>query len=388
VIKRSTLIATAFVATATIVGFAAAPGCSSDKDETVTPQYTSAKPPPRPTATKTGTTKWFAINALKLGLTRKTDGAADANAWKDYGYDLDSVNTTKEDSKTSAGTCKRREGSPTGALTDGNGGRDNNFGQHVMSVIKSLKSDAEEAVTGAITDGSFTLLLKLENFTAEDNNKVKGYLYVANDFKDKASAPTFAAGETGWKILDASLVDGKSIQNPKLQFEGYVANGYWVSGDFGKGTINLAISLSGAEISLPIDSGVISFKIADGKDGTIAGAMNTGKLEEALSPVAKRFGICPGNATYEQVVSTLTQSADLVTGAPNLQDKTVTCNAISIALGFTVKEIGDHSTAPVKVSEVAPPGGDECSEGDGGTDTGAKETGGTETGATDSASGG
>ena len=266
-IKRSTLIATAFVATATVVGFAAAPGCSGSDDPPAnnTPKYERALPPARPTAVKTGgSTKWFAINALKLGLTNKTTGAADTNAWKDYGFDMDGVFTSKEDSKTSKGTCKRIEGSPTNVLTDGNNGRDNNFGQHVMSVIKSLKADAEEAVTGAITDGSFTLLLKLENFTAEDNGNVKGYVYVANDFKDKMSAPTFAAGETGWKILDASLADG-TIANPKLKFDGYIANGYWVSGDFGKGTINLAISLSGAEISLPIDSGVISFKIADGK---------------------------------------------------------------------------------------------------------------------------
>ncbi len=374
-IKRSTLIASAIVATAAIVGFAAAPGCSSDKGEdTVTPPYESAKPPARPTAKPSGgTTKWYAINVLKLGLTKKGTNTVDANAWKDYGFDLDSVNTTKDDSKVSKGTCKRIEGSPSNVLTDGNGGRDNNFGQHVMSVIKSLKADAEEAVTGAITDGSFTLLLKLENFTAADNADVKGFVYVANDFKDKASAPTFAAGETGWKILDSSLVDGKTIANPKLQFNGYVANGYWVSGDFGKGTINLAISLSGAEISLPIDSGVIAFKVGDGSDGTIAGAMNGQKLEEALAPVAKRFGICPGNATYEQVVSTLTQSADLVSGAPNLQDTTKTCDAISIALGFTVKEVGDHSTAPIKVSDTTP-GTDECSTTDGGTDSAPADT--------------
>jgi len=379
VIKRSTLIATAIVATAAIVGLAAAPGCSSE-DKPAAGGYVSVKPPVRPTAKKTGTTKWYAINALKLGLTKKGTTIADANAWKDYGFDLDSRETTKDMSKSSTNSCKRKAGSPTGVLTDGNGGRDNNFGQHVMSVIKSLKADAEESVTGAITDGSFTLLLKLENFTAEDNSDVKGSVYVANDFA--GGSPKFTATETGWQILDASLVDGKTIASPKLSFNGYVAGGYWVSGDFGQGTIELAISLSGAEIKLPIDSGVISFKVADGSDGTIAGAMNTGKLQEALTPVAKRFGICPGNSTFEQVVSTLTSSADLVTGAPNLQDTTKECNAISIALGFTVKEVGDHSGATVKVSKVEP-GTDECVDGDAGTDSAP-----TDTGAGDTASGG
>lgn len=366
-IKRSTLLASAILATTAIAGFIAAPGCGSSDDSSTTPgggTYTARKPPARSTAAATGKTVWFALNSLKLGLTTK-DGKTDANAWKDYGFDLDSRNTTADDSKTSANSCKRKSGSQTKVLMDGNNGIDNNFGQHVMSVIKSLKSDAEDAVTGAVKDGSFTLLLKIDNFTDGDNKSAPGFVYVANDFKDKASAPTFAAGETGWKIVDSSLVDGKTIANPKLTFpSAYIANGYWVSGDFGTGTINLAISLSGADIQLPIDSGIITVK-TDGSDGTIAGAMNTDKLKEALTPVAKRFGICPGNATYDQVVDTLTGSADLVSGAPNLQNTAVECNAISIALGFTAKQVGDHSSAPIKVSSTEP-GTDDCS-GDAGT---------------------
>jgi len=384
VIKRSTLIASALLATTAIVGFVFAPGCGSSDDGggSVTPGGggPSRKPPARSTATATGKTQWFAINALKLGLTTK-DGKSDPAAWKDYGYDLDSRNTTAEDSKNSTNSCKRKSGSSTKMLMDGNEGIDNNFGQHVMSVIKSLKSDAEDAVTNAVKDGSFTLLLKVDNFSTSDSSKAPGFVYVANDFNDKKSAPTFGESETGWKIVDGSLVDGKTIGNPKLQFpDAYISNGYWVSGDFGKGTIELAISLSGADIKLPIDSGIITFKVADGSDGTIAGAMNTDKLKEALTPVAKRFGICPGNATYDQVVDTLTQSADLVSAAPNLQDTTKECNAISIALGFTVKKVGDHSTAPIKVS-TTDPGKDDCVEGDAGT----TDSGGT---TTDAASGG
>lgn len=370
-IKRSTLIASALLATTAVYGIFAAPGCSSDSSSSggsttdAGGQYVSRKPPARPTAKATGKTMWFALNSLKLGLTTK-DGKSDPAAWKDYGFDLDSRNTTADDSKTSNNSCKRKSGSSTKMLMDGNNGIDNNFGQHVMSVIKSLKSDAEDSVTAAVKDGSFTLLMKIDNFTDGDNDSAPGAVYVANDFNDDKSDPTFGPTETGWKIVDGSLEDGKTIAKPKLTFpKAYVAGGYWVSGDFGQGTIELAISLSGADIKLPIDSGVITFK-TDGTDGTIGGAMNTDKLKEALTPVAKRFGICPGNATYDQVVDTLTQSADLVSGAPNLQDTTKECNAISIALGFTAKPVGDHSMAPIKVSSTTP-GTDECSGGDAGT---------------------
>jgi len=388
VIKRSTFIAATFLAAGAVGALIAAPGCSSSSPPApAAPDYTPIKPPAKPTATATGSTKWFALNALKLGLTNKQTGAVKPDAWKDYGFDLDARNTTADMSASSQNSCKRRSGSPTKVLADGNGGIDNNFGQHVMAVIKSLKADAEDAVTKSVTDGKFTLLLKIDNATDKDNSSAPGSLYVANDFvgaDGKPATPTFTTSDV-WPINAASLADGKTIGQPKLSFpKGYIANGYWVSGELGTETINLSISLSGADISLPIDSGVIVVKLADGSDGTIAGAMNTDKLKDALTPVAKRFGICPGNATYDQVVETLTQSADLVSGAPNLQDTSKECNAISIAIGFTMKPTGDHSAAKILTS-TTDPGPDDCS-GEGG-ETGPKDTGTTDS-STDTGAGG
>ena len=389
-IKRSTLIGIVVLSGGAVGAMLAMPGCSSSSDSggTPAPTYTSTVPPARPAAgTGTGT-KWFAVNGLKLGVTKKGTNTSDPNAWKDYGYDLDGRNTTADDSKTSNNSCKRISGSPTGILADGNNGIDNNFGAHVMATIKSLKSDAEESVNNSIIGGSFTLLLKIDNATdGADSTKSPGSLYVANNFADGKSPPTFTAADV-WKVNAASLADGTSLSNPKLTFpNAYISNGYWVSGDFGTGTINLSISLSGADISLPIDSGIITVKLSDGSDGTIAGAMNTGKLKDALTPVAKKFGICPGNATYDQVVSTLTQSADLVSGAPKLQDPTVECTAISIALGFTMKPTGE----PKEVIPTPPPSGtDDCSGADGGTDGGTDSgsDAGTDSGASDTGAGG
>jgi hypothetical protein len=45
----------------------------------------------------------------------------------------------------------------------------------------------------------------------------------------------------------------------------------------------------------------------------------------------------------------MTQSCDLVLGKPQLQDPSVTCNAISLGVGFTAKPV----QAPT--SAVAPP---------------------------------
>lgn len=375
--RTSSLVALATLAGAAALVVSVAPGCSSSSsppvDQPVT--YTSKLPPPRTTTTAAGTDKWFAVNGLKLGLTAKNSTKHDTNAWKDFGFDIDQRNTTADDSKTGNKTCTRVPGSPSGMLTDGNGGIDNNFGGHIMQVISQLQSGAEDSVNKSISDGSFSLILHLTNYTTGDNSSVPGELFIGNDFGDPTgagnkTAPTFTAADK-WPIAPSSLQKGATTIPGKalLQFaKGYVAGGYWVSGDFGgTETLNLNISISGADISLPIDSGVVAFKLSDGSDGTIAGAMGVQKLQDSLGPVAKKFGICPSSSTYQQVVTTLTQSADLSNGAAADHFNTVgkQCDAISIAIGFTLKETG----IPDKVlPPPGPPGPDQCDAPDGGTD--------------------
>ena len=272
---------------------------------------------------------WFAITKYQLGITRRSGGFPDPAAWKDYGYDLDSRTTTADDSKSSINSCKRRSGSPTRVLLDGNDGRDNNFGQHVMSVIKSLKADAEEAVNATVSDGTATLLLKLDNVGGDNNGKVPGELFVA--------VQRGSCGGTNWSI-DIRSLDATKAAKVKYP-NGYMAGGVWVSGDFAKESIQLPLPWLGHLLTLPLQGGVISFRPFSGESGTIAGLSTTDGLKEALTPLFKQYGICPGNATYDQVVETMAQSADLVVGAPSFQDMTRECNAISLGLGFFAEKI-------------------------------------------------
>jgi hypothetical protein len=379
VTKRSTsLLALATLAAAGVLALSVAPGCSSSSSDpgTLPVNYPPAVPEKRPATKATGTDKWFAVNGLKLGLTPKTSTTKNTNAWKDYGFDIDSRNTSADDSRNGTNTCTRVTGAPSGMLADGNGGRDNNFGGHIMQTISQLQAGAEDSVNKSITDGSFTLLLHLTNYTTGDNDSVPGELFIANDYGDKTGTgtkktPTFTTADTEWPVVPESMTTGATTipGNAKLKFaKGFVSNGYWVSGDFG-GTdvLNLDISISGATISLPIAAGVVSFKVADGSDGTIAGLMGVQMLQDSLGPVARKFGICPSSPTYQQVVQTLTQSADLTNNAP-AGDKFNTpgkpCDAISIALGFTVKE----TAAPTLIHDKAgAPGPDQC-DTDAGTD--------------------
>jgi len=290
-----------------------------------------------------GATRYYAIRKLQLGVTRRDNGAADLSAWKQYGYDLDGRTTTRDDSRGSVNSCQRRAGSPTTVLTDGDGGRDNNFGQHFMSVIKSLKADVEESVNAGIVNGKATLLLRLDNVTGGDNPKVSGALVLAGPL---GAAPKWD-GTDKWP-MDTSSVDGSN--QPLITFpDGYIKHGYWVSGDLGSRGANIPLPL-GETTVLPMNGVVLSFKMADGSDGVIAGASPAERLVEGFTPLLRRWGSCPGDATFAQIISTATTSADLVSGAPNLQDTTRECDSLSIGLGFTVAPV----VAPTEV--VTPPG--------------------------------
>jgi hypothetical protein len=329
--------------------------CSPSKpqDEVRTCCVDGEVPPPRPSAAAKGTTRWFAVSEVKLGFTPRNSTEKNADAWKAYGWDLDHRTTTKEDSANSVNSCKRRDGSLTKFLQDGNGGRDNNFGQHVLWSIESFKPGSEEFVNDGLRSGRYTLILKIDNFTTEDNGSAPGMLYLGGDFAEGKAKPTFAATEK-WPINPLSLSDGKTIAKPKVVFtRGYVSRGYWVSGDFGKDTVDLGPMLSGADISLPVESAVITVKL-DGTDGTIAGAVNTAKLQTGLAPVARRLGLCEGNTAYQEVVKTLSLAADLVAGAPNLQDTSRECDAISLGYGFTMKPTGEPTSLMVAATEPAP----------------------------------
>lgn len=313
-----------------------------------------ARPPGRPSATPSGgATRWFAVDQVKLGFSPRDGSEKDPNAWRTYGFNLDRRATTADESRDSVNSCRRRSGSLTKFLQDGNDGIDNNFGQHVLWTIETFKPGAEQFVNDGIRSGRYTLVLRLDNVTEADNARVPGMLYLGGDFASGRAKPTFTAADK-WPINPLSLADGKTIARAKVVFErGYIRDGFWVSGDLGTETVDLGPMLSGSDVSLPVDSAVLVVKL-DGTMGTIAGAVNTGKLQSGLSPVARRLGLCEGDTAYQEVLQTLSLAADLVAGAPNLQDTTRECDSISLGYGFTMKPTGAPDALMAAAVEPAP----------------------------------
>jgi hypothetical protein len=308
-------------------------------------------PPSRPAVAATGETRWFLVSKLYLGITDRTTGKADPSAWRSYGYDLDLRTTTPEDSKSGTNTCKRNAGSPTKVLQDGDLGRDNNFGQHFMAVVKSLKADAEESINAQIASGGVTMLLRLDNVGPDDNASVPGALFRTNP----GAPPSFT--EADHPSVDSTYVDGTkeaTVRFPK----GYMRFGIWVSGEgYGDAiTVSMPSFGSSDSVAMPLPRAVMTFEVKTGKKGVIAGATSTEGLMKALDPSLKSAGICPGNATYDQVAQTMSQSRDLVLGKPDFQDTSVECSAISVAIGFDATPSGKFGS----ISSPPPPGTSMC----------------------------
>lgn len=307
-----------------------------------------AVPPDAPSTSSTGgAVKWFAINHFLIG-TELPNGVHSSTAWQTLGYDLDGRVTSASDSKLNANTCHRVAGSPSGVLTDGLDGRDNNFGSRVMAVVSQLQSGVEDSFNQQIAAGGTTWLLRLDNVGPADNANVPGALYNTAAFA-AGSTPKWDGSDT-FRVLTTSLTDGASLSKPYVVFAGgYMSGGVWVSGA-GTYVVPFPLSVSGAVALLPVEGAILSVRVADGTGGVFAGVIGEANLATMFGGVIRSFGICPSSSTYAQVLATIGQASDLVRGAPQWQNPSVDCEAISIGLGFTMKPVQPPTTA------VAPPG--------------------------------
>lgn len=132
-----------------------------------------------------------------------------------------------------------------------------------------------------------------------------------------------------------------------------IASSLSLSGEIGSTTTAFPLpGFLGMGAWVTLESAVLTFDVKTGANGTIGGGVAYSSLVEGSRPAFERFGVCPGNATYDQLVMTLGQSADLVSGAPQLQDTARTCDAISIGLGFVVAPVQPATSI---VTKPAPP---------------------------------
>jgi hypothetical protein len=338
-----------------------AQGCGSSDSGSSSSGGTTAtgKTPPAPPAGATPTTetskKTFAVNQLFLGETNRSN-APTKDAWKDYGYNIDGLTTTKE----SKDVCTRQGGADSAKQEDGNGGIDNAFGRTVLGFILGLVPTPSKTLNDSIQGGSFTILFEIAGLSddaKQTNTGLSGRLLVGGAFGE-GKKPTFSPTDD-WPYRASPIVpiDGA-----------YINNGTFVNGS-GGATVELALFIQGVQLSLTINRAAITFDHTSPNDitnGTISGVIGTEALVSGIEKVAGRIStqLC-GGSTLDTIKQTIRQASDILQDGTNRAG--ANCDAISIGLGFTGKRIGDPKT--VATDAVPPP--DPCSTpADGGTDGG------------------
>ena len=343
--------------TGAITALTIAMGCSSS-DEAAAPSLVGAQPPASPAgaaAADTSQSRTFAINAVFLGDTTRA-GSSSPTAWKDYGYNIDNLITTKTDTNV----CKRTGTGDSSKQEDGTNGIDNAFGKTILSALTStsLVPTPSATLNDSISTGKFTIIMQINGLTDDPHQSAVGLggKLLVGGLRD--TAPTFSPTD-----------DWPYRANPQVPITGaYINNGTFVNGA-GGATVQLSLLIGSTTLSLTINKAFITFDHSGPNDitnGIISGVVDTEALVKSIDSVAGSLSptLCTGDL-LGTVETTIRSASDIRADGTNGPGQD--CNAISIGIGFTGKRIADPKTvAPDPV-----PGPDPCTTLDGGTDSGA-----------------
>ncbi|WP_437321369.1 hypothetical protein [Sorangium sp. So ce385] len=301
-------------------------------------------PGPGPEQAGDGEGVAFAIDRLFLGDTDR-NGDKVPGSWKQYGFNIDG----KVSSTISEDLCKPVDGAaPSDVYPDGVDGIDNSFGNKLVALIATLLPEPSTKVSDAIANGDFTVILKVDGLGAQSSyNPLTAKLYGGATL---GSAPVWN-GSDKWPVVPELLEDAQDIESAKVVFPAsYVVDNTWVSGPESQVTFKLNLTISGTTIGLTIRNVRIAMDLEPDRksvvNGTIAGVLETAVLVEELRSVigAIEPTFCEG-AGLETTLDQVRRASDILKDGS--QDPGQECNAISIGIGFTARQ--------VQLGEIAPP---------------------------------
>jgi hypothetical protein len=314
----------------------------------------------------------YAIRKIYLGDYTRQGQQDLMNAWKDYGYNLDNLVTTRD----STDVCTLLPGTGKDVQVDGTKGIDNSFGANILPVVVSTGGDVSMTLNTSITNGHFTLMTYVTGF--DDSNPgqtaigLTGALLSGSDYTLlEAGAPAFTTA-TNWPISPNLLDCGGTTCPPgtdplmaaKVKFgHAYVNNGTFVNGT--PSDVELSLGIGGQTLTITAHSAILTFQqSAKGSvtNGTIAGVLDTMELLSAVRGIAGHIShsLCSG-AAFMSIQTAILSASDIIL---NKADGTISntagvpCNAISIGLGFDAVEIAPPSV----VAPPAQPTPDPCAD--------------------------
>ncbi len=314
-------------------------------------------PPPAPTGTTSippSTAHNYAIHQLFLGDTDRQMNPSQT-AWEAFGYNLDGKVTTAY----STDVCTLVPGASRQVQVDGYGGIDNSWGAQIMPIVETLDSTASQTTNAELQAGLWTQMTYVVGFddSAGNTTSALGLTGVVLAGAKYPGTPPWNVN-TIWPVTPDDI-NGCSattgcpngtdpIANAQLQLpSAFQTHGTFVSG--APVPMSLSVDFGGQPLVLNIQSAVLSFDpLMPGavQNGTIAGVIQTGQLISALQQVAGAIStsLCSGSA-FQSIAMQIEQTSDIVLNGSTVSNTAgVTCNAISIGLGFNATEIAPPST--------------------------------------------
>ncbi len=320
--------------------------------------------PPKTKPTKTdGVDLVLALKAIDFG--------EQSNAYKQYGFDLDGANTQSPGGDDP--TCKGYS-SKASDYNDNEGGRDNAFGQLVTSISKFLTDFQSSHFNDNVADGTFSILLHVENYNGERNDDQVTLSWLVGDNFPKGKKPAFD-GTDSWPIQDTSyLDDGKSPPTARYSdVNAYVTDGVLV-GSLPGGkittpsfTLELTAPLLVATLRAP-DTTSPLWRI---ESGTIAARWPTKTLFSQIGRFKDPFGgtdkpICRNSVSYAGIKSSICAAADISSSVLDIQPN-IPCSALSMALRVQAVQAKVGPTVataskPILCDQGQSPEGDDCDQ--------------------------
>lgn len=304
---------------------------------------------PPPPACAEGKDLVLLVDQLFLTDT-SPDGTPAVDGWKDSGFNLDGLVSTKE----STNLCKPRLGaSKTAVYTDGLEGQDNSFGKNLVPILFGLDNELGKAINTEIASGKSTSVLRIPNLGGvTEPCATTSMLYWGADL---GHSPLFD-GNDEWPIDPFSLVTPEDPNSSKwtagamLYKENVIVIGVNAAHQYNL-QYDLRLPVAGTVLVVPLRHAVVVIEmdpVTGYGTGRLGAIIPADELVMEIAKVASAFdlGFCdPNSPTLQSILNQLRQASDIMQDGS--QDPTQQCDGISIGLRFSVK--------PGKLGPVAPP---------------------------------
>lgn len=278
--------------------------------------------PPRPDgAVRAGQRKLWVVKRIAFG----TD---DASA--DIGFDFDGLKTSPADSEAGNGACILPDRAGLLSFADGTDGRDNNFGRIVVRNLETASGGRFEESCNEVfaRESTSTTMFQVDGITPDGENSLAA-------IKIRA----VFLGADGAKSV--SGVGSADIASAYL-------TGRHVYADVR--STSLPMCLAGYCFSLPLDALRIDIDLSTSV-ANLGGVAAANDIAIHLPALAATVGLCPDTVAYRMATGSAEPGADLAL-TPTHRDQSQQCDAISIGLRLTLREV---STAPAGAAAASPP---------------------------------